>query len=62
MARKTVVCHVVKASRLHSVGLLRASDQPDAETFTTKHTTEIHAPGGDLKPQSQQASDCRLTS
>jgi len=44
----------------HSVGLLWASDQPDAQTSTWQHTTlptEIHpSPRRDSDPQSQQAS------
>jgi len=58
MAQQTLVGQgllITKASRSHSdtlyfVGLLRTSDQPDAETSTwqQKHSqeTDIHAAGG----------------
>jgi len=49
----------------HSVGLLWTSDQPDAETSTSQHTTlkrERHlCPRWDSNPQSQQASGGRPT-
>jgi hypothetical protein len=50
---------------LHSVGLLCMSDQPDAETSISKHTTltrDRHPyPWGDSNLQSQEASDRRPT-
>ena len=60
---------IVEASRSHSgtphsVGLLWTSDQPDAQTSTSQHTTlttNIHGPRRDSNPQSQQASDRRPT-
>ena len=49
----------------HSVGLLWTSDQPDAETFTSQHstlTTERHpCRWQDSNPRSQQASGLRPT-
>ena len=49
----------------HSVGPLWANDRPVAETITWQHATlkkDIHVPGGDSNPQSQQESGRRLTS
>ena len=48
-----------------SVGFLRTSDQPEAETSPWKHTTlsrdRLPCSRRDSKPQSQQASGCRRT-
>jgi hypothetical protein len=58
---------IIEASRSHShtpnsVGLLWTSDQPDAETSTSQHTTfttDIHAPGGirTRNPSKRAAAD-----
>jgi len=73
MAQQTLAGHSVlkiEASRSHSytphsVGLLWASDQPDAETSTWQHTTlsrDKHpCPRRVSNPQFQQASGRRLT-
>jgi hypothetical protein len=49
----------VRASRLHSVGLLCVCDQPDAQTSTCQHTTLIRdrhpCPQRALNPKPQQA-------
>jgi hypothetical protein len=71
MAQQPVVGQgllIIEASRSHSdtpksTGLLRTSDQPDAETSTWQHTTfttERHpCHRRDSNPQSQQASGHR---
>ena len=50
----------------HSVGLLWASDQTDAETSTLQHTqeTDIHTPGGirTRNPNKRAAADPHLRS
>ena len=62
---------IIEASQSHSdtpnsVGLLWTSDQPDAKTSLWQHQhsqdADIHAPGGNRSPQSQQASGCKPTS
>jgi hypothetical protein len=68
--RFLVMASPYRASRSHSgtpqsVGLLWTSDQPDAETYTWKHTTlttDRHpCPRRDSNPQRQQHSDRRPT-
>jgi len=73
MARQPLVSHglfIVETSRSHSdtlqsVGLPRASDQPEAEIFTLQHTTltwEINpCTRLDSNPQSQQVSGRQWT-
>jgi len=50
---------------LHAVGILWTSDQPDVENSTWQHTTIARdrqpCPRRHSNPQSQQASDRRLT-
>jgi len=56
---------VIEASRSYSVGLLWASDQPVAQTYTVQHTTltrDRHpCPIRISNPQSQEASGRRPT-